>query len=86
MFFRFGRRTLAPGGVLFASYFEASEPAHLDEIAHPPAGIVTRYDADPFHQSFDELHSLAEFAGLAARRIGEWCHPRGQKMAAFDHQ
>jgi SAM-dependent methyltransferase len=77
------RRTLAPGGVLFASYFEAPEPAHLGEIAHPPAGIVTRYDADPFHHSFDELQSLARFAGLTARRIGEWNHPRGQKMVAF---
>ena len=75
--------TLAPGAVFYATYFEAPRPAWLAPLAHAPGDIVTQYDSDPFHYAFDEIATLARFAGLAARRIGDWGHPRGQRMAAF---
>ncbi|HTP99292.1 MAG TPA: class I SAM-dependent methyltransferase [Casimicrobiaceae bacterium] len=77
------KKVLAPGGRLFASYFEAPASAHLAPLRHPPADIVTRYDADPYHQSADELAALAHFAGMTMERIGAWNHPRGQRMLAF---
>lgn len=73
---------LAPGGRFFATYFEAPGRAWLEPVSHL-AGIVTSYGADPFHQSFDELATLAEAAGLRAERIGDFGHPRGQFMAVF---
>jgi len=77
------RKVMAPGGRLFASYFEAPRSAHLPPLQHPPAGIVSYYDADPYHYSDDELAALARFAGMTTERIGAWNHPRGQRMIAF---
>jgi SAM-dependent methyltransferase len=77
------RTALAPGGRFFASYFEAPACAHLQPLRHATGGIVTRYDADPFHHAFDELAWLASIAGLRAQRIGKWAHPRGHSMAMF---
>ncbi len=76
-------RTLAPGARLHASYFEAPTAAWLTPLAHTPGEIVTHCDRDPFHYAFDELRMLAGLAGLHAERIGDWGHPRGQRMAAF---
>lgn len=77
------RGTLAPGAAFYATYFEAPRPAWLEPVAHAPGDIVTHYDRDPFHYAFDEIAALARFAGLTATRIGDWGHPRGQRMAAF---
>lgn len=74
---------LAPGGRFYVTYFEAPEAAHLEPITHPPGEIVTAYAHDPFHQSFTELAALAERAGLSAENIGDFGHPRGQRMAVF---
>ena len=77
------RTCLKPGGTYFSTFFEAPRSAHLDAIEHPPAGIRSQYDADPFHYSFEEIRWMARSAGLDATLIGDWNHPRGQKMAAF---
>lgn len=74
---------LAPGGRFYVTFFEAPHAAHLAPLAHPPGEITTHYAADPFHQSFDELATLAAHAGLKARCIGDFGHPRGQRMAVF---
>lgn len=73
---------LAPGGHYYASYFEAPRAATL-EPRHHPEGIVTHYDRDPFHQSFEELEWLAGRVGLEAVRLGNWGHPRGQVMCVM---
>lgn len=74
---------LAPGGRFYVTFFEAPNAAHLAPITHAPGEITTRYASDPFHQSFDELATLAGRAGLHARCIGDFGHPRGQRMAVF---
>jgi SAM-dependent methyltransferase len=74
---------LAPGARFYATYFEAPAPAWLDPLPHTPGGIVTQYDADPFHYAFEEMAWLARIAGLAVERIGDWSHPRAQRMLAF---
>ncbi|HET6545937.1 MAG TPA: class I SAM-dependent methyltransferase [Rhodanobacteraceae bacterium] len=74
---------LAPGGRFHATFFEAPAPAHLEPITQQPGGHVTHYAEDPFHQSFAELSALAGNAGLAAERIGDFGHPRGQRMIVF---
>jgi ubiquinone/menaquinone biosynthesis C-methylase UbiE len=77
------RRVLQPGARFFATFFEAPTSAHLDALPHSPGGIVTYLDADPYHYSADEIRWVAGNAGLAAERIGDWGHPRDQRMWSF---
>lgn len=77
------RKVLNPGAQLFASHFEAPAAAHIDSLHHAPGGIVSHYDADPYHQSIVEMEALAKFAGMRVARLGPWRHPRGQHMLAF---
>lgn len=79
------RRHLAPGGTYYASYFHAPSPAHIGTIRHEPGGVVSQYDADPFHYAAKELAFMAEITGLEAEVIGDWGHPRDQRMVAFRH-
>jgi len=76
-------RVLKSNGIFFATFFEAPGSAHLDKIVHEPGGIITAYDVDPFHYSFEELSWMGAVSGLDTELIGDWNHPRNQKMAAF---
>ncbi|WP_440224063.1 class I SAM-dependent methyltransferase [Dokdonella sp. MW10] len=77
------RHVLEQNGTFYVTFFEAPETAHLDPITHAPGEITTSYTQDPFHQSFEELQTLAARVGMRARLIGDFGHPRGQRMAAF---
>lgn len=77
------KKHLKPSGVYFSTFFEAPKPAYLDKLHHQPGGFMTNYDSDPFHYSFEELSWMASIAGLEVKLIGDWNHPRNQKMAAF---
>ncbi len=77
------RRQLKQEGVYFATFFEAPYPVHLDNITQVPGEIVSEYDADPFHYSFEELSWMGAVSGFNTKLIGDWKHPRNQKMAAF---
>lgn len=76
-------KVLAEGGRFYATFFEAPAPAHLEPIRHEPGGIVTHYDSDPYHLSFEECAWAAGQTGLNAELIGEWQHPRDQRMLCF---
>jgi SAM-dependent methyltransferase len=77
------KNALAPQGKFFATFFAAPTPLHLEPIAHLPGQIVTHFDRDPFHYSFAEMEMLARFAGLSVELIGDWGHPRDQRMLSF---
>lgn len=77
------RENLLPHGVYYSTYFQAPTSAYLEPLRQEPGEIVTHYDSDPFHCSVDELAYLAELAGLELSVVGDWGHPRNQKMAAF---
>lgn len=76
-------KALRSGGEFHATFFEAPRPGHLSAITHSPGEVRTCYDSDPFHYSLDEFQAMAEIAGLTVERIGEWGHPRGQRMLSF---
>jgi SAM-dependent methyltransferase len=76
-------RVLKPGARFFASWFEAPAPAWLEPVTHPRGGIVSHYDADPYHYATAELSWMAGLARLRVENLGDWAHPRGQHMAAF---
>ena len=73
-------KVLKPHGKFFATFFRAPSAGHTGPIRHEPDGVVTNFDADPFHFSFSELDQLAALSGFSARLIGDWNHPRGQQM------
>jgi SAM-dependent methyltransferase len=77
-------KVLAPEGRFYATFFENSLGAqHLDPIERDPGGILTHYDRDPFHYDFETLASICSRTGLAIEYIGDWEHPRDQKMLLF---
>lgn len=76
-------QTLKPVGKFYASFFEAPYPAHFSPIKHSPGDITTNFDADPFHYSFPEMETLADEVGMGVELVGDWGHPRNQKMLCF---
>ena len=77
------RKALRAEAHFYASYFEAPARAWLEPLQHSPGGVVTNYDADPYHYSFAEFESLAAIAQMKVERIGAWGHPRDQRMLSF---
>ncbi|MET1160982.1 MAG: class I SAM-dependent methyltransferase [Pseudoxanthomonas sp.] len=76
-------KVLKPEGKFYASFFESSRSAELSPLVHEPGGFVTHYDKDPFHYSFDEVRMLADLARLKVELVGDWGHPRAQRMLCF---
>ncbi len=76
-------RVLLPGGRYFVTFFHAPHAACLEPVPHEPGGVVTFFDHDPFHQSFEELDAMAKNAGLRAELIGDIGHPRDQRLIVF---
>ncbi|URW74690.1 class I SAM-dependent methyltransferase [Sphingomonas donggukensis] len=76
--------SMRPGGRLFATFFEidASADPEQDHV-HAPSGVVSHSDRTFYH------YTRADFDHLVARLpwridyIGEWGHPRGQRMLGF---
>ena len=77
------KKTLKVNGSYFSTFFQAPNSVYLEQIHQQPNGIITNYDCDPFHYSFEELVWKANIAGLESKLIGDWNHPRNQKMAMF---
>jgi len=71
------------GGRLFATYFEVPEGSGLDTVCDRGNGIITRYDANPYHYRFSDLEQAAAGLNIGVRRLGDVSHPRGQYMAEF---
>lgn len=77
------RKHLKPEGIYFATFFIAPHSAHLDKIVHVPGEIKSKYDSDPFHYSSEEITWMGNISGMDTRIIGDWNHPKKQKMVAF---
>jgi cyclopropane fatty-acyl-phospholipid synthase-like methyltransferase len=77
------RTALKPGGRFYASYFHAPRSRYFPPITHQPGGVVTHLMTDPFHQSTEFYEGLADELRMGFRRIGEWGHPRSQKLLEF---
>lgn len=63
-----------PGTVLFATFREASAPASNPAQSHPHAG---------FDYTRAEMQRFGAATGWRADYIGDWGHPRGQKMMRY---
>jgi len=67
----------------YASFFQAPRSNYLEPLHHEPGGVVSKFDADPFHYSLEEFQRMAGAAGLVAELVGDWNHPRDQRMLCF---
>ena len=73
-------RCLAPGAVFHASFFEGTSAA---PATHQPGGITSYPDRDPFHYSREALAGLAAGLPWQPAYLGEWDHPRDQRLMRF---
>jgi SAM-dependent methyltransferase len=78
-------RCVRPGGRFFATFFESGDDPSVPH-AQSPGGHTTYPDRDPFHYRFADLAALADGLPWQAVRIGDWGHPRAQRMARFDRR
>lgn len=78
---------LVPGGRLYATFFENPRGRrNLDPVAHPTVDVgdlMTYSDRDPFHYDVDAFRWICEGTQLDVAYLGDWGHPRDQKMVAF---
>lgn len=75
-------QVLAPGGRFYATIFEAP-PGYVGPLEHARTDgepLVSYPDRDPFHYDLATLMQLADAAGLTLEYVGDWGHPRGQRM------
>lgn len=80
------KSALKKNGKYYATFFEAPSPVHLSTIKQSPGGINTHYDIDPFHYARSEITYMSNVIGLNLEFIGDWDHPRNQKMVCFTHK
>jgi SAM-dependent methyltransferase len=74
-------RVLEPGGRFYATFFENPDKRNVDPIAQ--AVTESYYDADPYHYDVDTLSCVCRGTGLELEHVGDWGHPRGQRMLLF---
>ena len=72
-------RHLAPGGRVFAAYFEAPFLLATDPIERPGPSF-SHFDRVPRHFDVETLSRYADAAGGRAVRLGDWGDPHGQSM------
>lgn len=75
---------MAPRAVMYATFFEVpqNQPTGTP-YRHAPGTITTHGDKDPFHFSLDQIEQACLGLPWKLVYIGEWGHPRGQRMLQF---
>jgi hypothetical protein len=75
---------MRPGGKFWATFFEAPAGDALDVMTHAGGQVVTYRCRDPFHYRREEFNDWIADLPWQLRYIGEWGHPRGQRMLCFE--
>lgn len=76
-------KAMKPGGKFFATYFDCPPDAPIEFEMKRWHGFHTFPDKDPYHYRFEDFKYLASNLPWETRYIGEWGHPRNQKMICF---
>jgi cyclopropane fatty-acyl-phospholipid synthase-like methyltransferase len=74
---------LAEKGFFYSSFFEVADENLCGPILHNPGNIHTYKQNDPFHQSRSQIQKIANNVGMEMKYLGNWNHPRGQRMLQF---
>ena len=70
-----------PKGRLYLTFFEIPEHhATHQAYRHEPGGKTTYGTKDPYHYRFSDVEFAAAGLPWACRYIGDWGHPRAQRM------
>ncbi len=78
---------LAPDGKFFATFFENPQGKQNLESLHQPRGdVITHFDRDLYHYDFATFEWICEGTSLLPEYIGEWEHPRSQRMLVFTRE
>jgi hypothetical protein len=72
------------GAPFYATFFECPEdrPAAARWIQEP-GGVTTYIDRDPYHYRMADLVACAGGLPWRCERVGDWGHPRAQRMVRF---
>ncbi len=73
-------RVLAPGARFYATFFEAPDGPQRDSLRHTPGDIVSYATRDPFHYRRADLEACAHGLPWRLEHVGDWGHPRAQRM------
>lgn len=67
----------------FATFFIVTDDKATASVLHEPGGITTHADKDPFHYTEKDLRRAVSNLPWKVDIIGDWRHPRNQKMICF---
>lgn len=77
-------KCMKPRGRFFASFFECPTGRPVEsQLTHEPGGIVTFPDRDPYHYWIADFSWAIRDLPWELNYVGEWQHPRAQKMLRF---
>lgn len=80
-------KVLVKGGKFYATFFEVPRSKLKSKpISHKTfdgSDITTYADSDPFHYSFQTFEQICKKINLKVSYIGDWNHPRDQKIMVF---
>ncbi|MGD9897383.1 MAG: hypothetical protein AB7T14_09965 [Candidatus Methylacidiphilaceae bacterium] len=68
------RRIILPGGAFYATFFEASSPNQNPRVSH---------SLGYFAYTREEMEGFGARRGWQPHYVGEWRHPRDQRMMLF---
>ncbi len=78
---------LVSGGAFYATFFEnPSGKRNLEPVSQPVATghpVVSYFDRDPFHYDVGTFQWICAGTELDVDYIGDWGHPRAQRMLRF---
>ena len=84
------QKVLVQDGRFYSTFFENPRGKfNLQPIRHDFADgstVVTYFDKDPFHHDFGTFRQICEGTSLKVEYVGDWNHPRDQKMLVFIKQ
>lgn len=76
-------KVLNPGGKFYATFFESTNKFNDESIKQGDSGVITHLDRDPYHYHISLFDYLIKDSTLRLEYIGNWHHPRNQKMICF---
>lgn len=80
-------KALAPGGRFYATFFENPKGKNfLGPLSWPRADgppQTSYFDKDPYHYDVETFRWICVGTSLAVERLGDWGHPRRQRMLLF---
>jgi SAM-dependent methyltransferase len=77
-------KCMRSGGKFYATFFESPAGHPLDQpLVQQPGGVTTYADQDPYHYKLADFSWCIGELPWQIHYVGEWNHPRAQKMLRF---